>query len=186
MDQSVAMDITTISLNHNLLSCARTPRKYLVLNSTRVCAHNPHCAQVFNLYIIDKACWAGEGCFQGHLCPRGPSCIFLKQGKCRFTGSTSFHHLFSSTPILSTENMHDLDASKIPRTKRNLSKPVGADTTSSSSSISAHTPSFSGTPFHSPSKGSNSTLPAAFPTNSPTSPPGYPPTPLDIRGFFRS
>ncbi|CAL1695900.1 unnamed protein product [Somion occarium] len=38
----------------------------------------------------DNPCPFGESCCMGHACPKGQRCTFLKQGKCKFTG-TSMH-----------------------------------------------------------------------------------------------
>ncbi|VDB99669.1 unnamed protein product [Peniophora sp. CBMAI 1063] len=34
----------------------------------------------------NKPCPQGDGCYMGHVCPRGPTCTFLKNKKCNFTG----------------------------------------------------------------------------------------------------
>ncbi|SJL05743.1 uncharacterized protein ARMOST_09079 [Armillaria ostoyae] len=33
-----------------------------------------------------KVCHAGDDCISGHFCPRGNTCSFLKEGKCKFVG----------------------------------------------------------------------------------------------------
>lgn len=43
-----------------------------------------------------------------HYCPKGPKCVFRKQGKCKFVGS-EFERcvLLSQALMSSSENMHD-------------------------------------------------------------------------------
>lgn len=60
---------------------------------------------------LGNRCTLGDNCIMNHFCPKGPKCVFRKQGKCKFIGSESLEDLFYvSSPDPSTclpENMHD-------------------------------------------------------------------------------
>lgn len=63
------------------------------------------------LFAIDSPCPHNEQCCMSHICPKGRKCTFLKQGRCKFTGSESF--LLNVCCLLLTcrrhskEHMHD-------------------------------------------------------------------------------
>ena len=68
-----------------------TLRSGRVLPSTTVCALDHVLlvclATVFTFVGAGNKCPLGENCIMNHYCPKGPKCVFRKQGKCKFVGS---------------------------------------------------------------------------------------------------
>ncbi|KZV71325.1 hypothetical protein PENSPDRAFT_650785 [Peniophora sp. CONT] len=56
-----------------------------MIEQLKIAAKRSPCAAVAK----NKHCPQGDACFLGHVCPRGPSCSFLKSKKCKFTGKDS-------------------------------------------------------------------------------------------------
>ena len=54
---------------------------------------------VFTFVGAGNKCPLGENCIMNHYCPKGPKCVFRKQGKCKFVGSESPHNIYLLTTI---------------------------------------------------------------------------------------
>ena len=108
---------------------------------------------IFIVYILPRTnapfsgqrCPQGEMCCMAHFCPKGKSCSFAKQGRCKFIGSACF---VASIATMSdrcawhcfyVENMHDRSAIRSPREK-DSSPPSNAPTSPAHSNVASEHP----------------------------------------------